>query len=126
MTTHGDKFNRTFQEFVADLLKVYPDDADLRMYQVAVGGMLLAAPGTLQTGFYEHVTEPYGDRIVARDETFFLNNDYAAETEGQSSGMELVNKLKRMYATMSEADKDAVFRYMRLLVLLSRKMFADA
>lgn len=123
MTTPRDKFNRTFQEFIADLLKVYPDDTDLRMYQMAIHGMLLTAEETLQSGFYEHVTRPYGDRIVARDESFFLNNDYADETHGGTNEVELVNKLKTMYATMADADKDAVCKYMRLLVLLSRKIF---
>jgi len=120
MTSPQDKFNRTFQEFAADLIRVNPEDADLRMYHMGIQGLLMASPSTLHSGFYQHVAVPFGERILVRDESFFLENDYS---ETDVTDVDLINKVKTMYASMSASDKDAVCKYMRLLVLLARKIY---
>jgi len=119
MSTAQDKFNKTFVEFVDDLSAAQPDSLELRMYAVALRGLMLASPDAALRTFYTEVTTPYAERILARDEAFFLERDYA----DTAADAELVGKIKEVYAGMGAADRDVVCKYMRMLVLLSRKVF---
>lgn len=111
------KFNETFEEFLADMIRAFPDDADLRMYQVALGAALMLSPRKLFDSFYKHVVVPYEAFIMARDEQFFLNTTY-----NQVRKHDVVDKIKKMWHEMSGKDRDIVWKYFKLLVLLSRKI----
>lgn len=120
-----DKFNAILQEFLDDLIKVFPSDAELRMASLATRGLAMASPATLHEGFRERVVVPYGERIIAKDVSFFLEEaDYSAVTSDLSDATRIVDKVKRMFKNMTENDQAVVWKYMRMLVLLSRKIAA--
>jgi len=123
-----DKFNRTFAEFVDDLIGVFPNDAEFRMVKIAIMGMTMAAPNMLHESFSKRVVVPFGDKILARDEGFFLDADYTehvTDVDGVESPEEaarLVDKVKHMYRKMGPDDQAVVWKYMRVLVLLAKKI----
>jgi len=125
MTDAIGKFNAILQEFLDDLIKVFPEDPELRMASLATRGLSLASPATLHDGFRERVVVPYGDRILAKDISFFLEEaDYSALTTELTDAGRIVDKVKRMFKNMTENDQAVVWKYMRMLVLLSRKIAA--
>jgi hypothetical protein len=119
MSGPADKFNRTFVEFVDDLAATQPNNVEYGVFAMALRGLVMASPTKVQTTFYNEVAVPFAERILARDEAFFLEKDYA-DTRADSG---IVQKIKAVYGDMSVDDRAVVFRYMRLLVLLSRKIF---
>jgi len=117
-----DKFNRTFNEFCNDLIGVFPEDAEFQMAKLAVTGLSFAAPTALHDGFRNRVVVPFGDKILARDEGFFLDVDYRNHTSDMEDSERIVNKIKHMYRQMNTDDRAVVWKYMRVLVLLSNKI----
>jgi hypothetical protein len=122
MSVNVAKFNRTFGEFVSDLISVFPNDTEFRMVQLAITGLQFASPCVLQEGFHERVVVPFGDKILARDEGFFLDADYSKETADVEDAAQFIQKVKHMYRQMKEDDRAVVWKYMRVLVLLSNKI----
>ena len=123
MNTHIDKFNRTFQEFINDLISVFPDDAEFQMVKMAIAGFQIAAPTALHDGFRERVVLSFGEKIMAKDEGFFLDADFSdLPVDDLEDATRIVNKVKQMYKKMKDDDRAVVWKYMRVLVLLSNKI----
>lgn len=117
-----DQFNDTFIELVDDLIRAFPSDSDFRMYKLALQGASMATPTLIQKVFHERVTLTYGDKIMARDEDFFILNEYAEMRQEFSQGEKIIQKLKNCWGNLTAEQRDIVWKYMRTLVLLDRKI----
>lgn len=120
--SYQEKFNQTFSEFVEDIIRVFPSDPDFRMYQVAIQTALMMDETLVRTVFHEKVVVPYGDKILARDDSFFLSHTYDEVTSEHNNATDLINKVKDYYGQMKEEDQETVWKYFRILVLLDRKI----
>ena len=123
---HLERFNAVFVEFLDDLTHLFPGDSELGLMQLAVRAASVATPTLLQSGFHEFVAEPFGDRVLDRDEAFFLaKDDYDQHVSDATVDIAaLVQKIKAGYGRAASEDRAAVWRYLRTLVLLSRKVEA--
>lgn len=116
------KFNDTFQEMIKDLIQVYPDDSDFRFYQLAVRGGLMADEYIVNRVFHENI-HSFEDKILDRDESFFLEKDYK-EFESFQDVTAIVSKLKNCWKTLTPDNKDVVWKYLKVLILLDKKINA--
>lgn len=116
------KFNETFGEFGDDIVKVFPQDPEFRMYNIAIKGAMMMNKQLIHSHFYESVTVPFGDRILERDETFFLTHTYDDVKHELDGADELIDKIKHVWSQLKEGDRDVIWRYFRVLVLASRKI----
>lgn len=117
-----DQFNDTFLELVDDLVRVFPSDSDFRMYKLAIRGASLADPSIVQNVFHERVSTTYGEKILAKDEDFFIQNDYSDMRDEFSQAEQLIQKLKKCWENLTIEQRDIVWKYLRILVLLDKKI----
>lgn len=113
------KFTRAFNEFADDMLRTFPNDMEFYTYHCMIKGISAICPEKLLKNFKSHVEIPYGTRILNSDESFFLSQKYE-QVQGQN-GVELVGKLKRCWQYLNTADREVVWRYLKLLVRLSKR-----
>ena len=121
-------FNTRLIEFVEDMDAIYDNAKQLRK------GISLAIvidrkiPSTM---FKKHVSEPYSKQILARDETFLLNQDYADQVgelakfapAGETGQIgNIVVDLKRIWKGLSSDNKTAIWSHLQVLVTLSNKI----
>jgi hypothetical protein len=116
-----EKFNSTFTEFIDDIIRIFPDDSELRMYKTAIRAAVCINDKLALNIFTESVVSTYGSKILARDESFFLEHDYSDITENVEYNA-LINKIKRYWTTMNEDNRNAVWKYFKVLILLSNKI----
>lgn len=121
-----EQFNDTFVELVEDLIRVFPSDSDFRMYKLAIQGASIADNKLIQSVFHERVATIYGDRIIARDEAFFIQNDYSDMKQEFSQAEQLIQKLKTCWTMLTTEQKEVVWKYMRVLILLDRKITSSS
>jgi len=88
-----EKFNEIFQELLQDLIKVFPDDADLRTYLFAVKGAMIVNEFIICKVFQSHLMV-YESQIMEKDETFFLDKDFSEFDSNKVDVRTLVHKLK--------------------------------
>jgi hypothetical protein len=119
-----EKFNQTFQEFLADFSKTFPNDTQLSMYQLGLRGVFLADPNIVQTVFHDSVCVPYADKILAKDEAFFLENSYSEIQANVSNALDVIDKVKSYWSQLDTTNKDVVWKYLKVLVHLDRKIAA--
>ena len=117
-------FNKTFKEFMTDLIRSFPDDPDLKMYKMAITATILMNEGMVMGVFKEKVIDPYSDKILAKDNAFFMENNYN-ELQGEfSEASAIIQKLKGYWSGMSTEDREIVWRYFIVLVRLGQKHYA--
>jgi hypothetical protein len=112
------KFNSTFQDFMQDLLTAFPNDAEFKMYQMAICGALMLNDRCIVNVFKEQVLLPYEDKILAKDEGFFLQNEY----EEHSDSIAIVEKLKGSWSSLSPADRETIWKYFHVLLKLAKRI----
>jgi hypothetical protein len=128
-----ETFNVKLTEFARDLLALYPKDADVATFKTSVSMALVVDPRKAERMFHKFVTIPYGDALLARDESVFVNPGLLeakiqtmADVDTSVDFTEtLLAKLRSYWADMSENDHLAVWNYFKILVLLSRKLRSD-
>ena len=119
---YRSQFNDTLVELVDDLIRVFPQDSDFRMYKLALQGAMITNNNMVHGIFRERVCNIYGERILARDEQFFLTNSYNDMKDEFSQADQLITKLKDSWSSLNTQQRDVVWKYLRVLVLLDRKI----
>jgi hypothetical protein len=122
-------FNKKISEFGRDLASLYPSDTDILSFKTTLACMMLVDERKSERLFHSYVVVPYGDRLLRRDESFFLHSKEIDEvvdshTEFPEMTQALLNKLRQYWSQMSEEDKTAVWNYFKVLSMLSRKLHA--
>ena len=70
----------------------------------------------------------FREEVMKRNDDFFLNRDFISEDLGKDSntsgGTEIMNNLKRHWGELESAEKDAIWKYLQVLMTLSDKYIA--
>lgn len=116
------QFNDTLLELINDLIRVFPQDGDFRMYKLALQAAIIADSNLVHEVFRDRVCRQFGDKVLARDEDFFINNNYNDMKDEFSQAEQLIQKLKSCWITLTPDQRDIIWKYFRVLVLLDRKI----
>ena len=121
-------FNKKLTEFGRDLARLYPSDPDILSFKASLACMTLVDPKKPERLYHAHVCKPYGERLLSRDESFFLtSNEIESAVEAHAAEFPemtraLLSKLREYWSLMSEGDKTAVWNYFKVLTMLSSKL----
>mgnify|MGYP003340340298 CR=1 FL=1 len=116
-----EKFNETFKEFIEDLIRIFPDDPEFRLYEIAIMGALNTNELLVINIFNEHVVKPYGDKLLEKDNDFFVSHKYDHLLTMNESAMDIIDKIKSYWCEMSDDVKETVWKYFKVLILLDKK-----
>ena len=119
---YKSQFNDTLVELVDDLIRAFPRDNDFQVYKIALQGAIIADSSLVHRMFRVRVCSVFGERILSRDEGFFLNNSYDDMKQEFSQADRLITKLKNCWANMDSDQRAVIWKYLRVLVLLDRKI----
>jgi hypothetical protein len=108
-----------------DLILVFPNDPEFRMYQMAAKAGIMINPQTVSTIFYKHV-QPYEEKILHLDESFFLEKDFSELHSKKIDIHTVVNKLKEAWCNLEKENKHIIWRYFKILILLNKKIHTNA
>lgn len=132
-----ETFNTKMEDFLADiseLVKVNPAiagevnalKASIKLLSTTAKGLWEGTADRTQRNvidmFNKLVAKPYGDKILTGDEDFFLHKSYDGEV---SCNRTIVDSIKGMWVSLVPEDKEAVKKHMKLLVMLTKKVFPD-
>lgn len=114
-------FNIKLITFFEDLQESFPEERDIKSSLEALRGAKKINPKLLLDVFYENVTRPLRDQILAEDEEKVIT--YAKKAiQSQFNEVSVALMIfDKHWPTMSEHNKEAIWKYMKVLVLLSEK-----
>lgn len=122
-------FNDTIIEFLNDLLRVSKEDKDIKKFKTSII-MLKTVQEQKPSELFHRYVSPYYDRIRQKNEDFFKSHrdiykrgDAAlAAVHGENVTDELIDKLRDMWDSLAEEDRENVWNYMLVLMRLCEKM----
>jgi len=114
-----DAFFTQFHEFMGQLMKVFPNDEDFKMYDDAVYLVQRMNPGLVVSEFGKHVL-PFEEVIRKRDDDFFMNHSFDS-LEPDNTMEQVIQKLKGYWTTLSDQNKSSIWGYITLLLDIHKR-----
>ena len=114
-----DAFFTQLHTFLGELGRVFPADEDFPAYDTALTLMQKVNPVLVVSEFTKHVI-PFETMIREKNTDFFLKHNFS-EFDPDNTMDSIIKKLKGYWETMSEANKDAIWKYILLLVDISKR-----
>ena len=130
-TRFYDIFNKKLQELLSDLIVVFPDDKDFKLFKNTVRLITLADVKKPLQMFKLSLTDEYKKNIEERNTDFFLNNDYSdvlnndiikQTMNDDDVNKKLINKLKGYWKDLNDNNRDTIWSYFNILLKLSNKI----
>lgn len=116
-------FNTHFQEFIDDVLRILPNNKDIKTAKFYISAVTKINPTLLIKGWREYVTDQYESDIKNCDFSFFLeknyNNDLTEFNDGNKV-LNAINLIKHQSRLMSDKNKTNITKYIKNLTKLSK------
>lgn len=117
-----DTFFNQFTDFLKQLENMYPDDTDFPVFLTTLDLLKSTNPILVVKFVKENIVDLYKDKILNKDESFFLDQDY---TKHGDVDLNIVHKLKKYVKDMSPNSKDVVWKYIELIMKLTIKILEN-
>jgi hypothetical protein len=128
MSTHSSvhSFNDRLHEFLNELVTTFPEIKDLKLLRSSFTLLKNIDASAPQKMFNTHVVQRFGDKIRQRDESFFLTYDYTDVVNDipgveANQSLDIVGHLKDIWHALDSTNKDAIWTYLAVLLLLNNK-----
>lgn len=122
MNNYLELFNAKFREFVSDLVKVFPEDSELKLLQKSIALILVVDERLILNIYRDRVLIPFGDKLMERNEEFFLENNYQEIQKEVEDGARIIEKVKGFWKTLDDTNKEVVWKYLLVLLMLCKKV----
>ena len=117
-------FNEKFSEFIKDLIETFPDDKDFKLCKQSFT-LLQMVDEKKPVEMFQIYAMKYKERIMNKEENFFLKHDFKEELERSDDpnfSVELLLKLKQCWKTLEQKNKDVIWSYLELLYKIENKI----
>ena len=107
-------FNDHFIELVDDVIRVFPDNDDIKTLKTAFVQMRKANPKLILTAVKSYVLVNYRSEIEAGNLSFFIEKDYSYDLSSISNSKYIISKIEQLRNSirqMNESDKKNVVKY---------------
>lgn len=120
-------FNQKADEFFKDMINGFPPEYDqvVSEFKTLKSGFNLLKnvdDKKPQRVFRDYIVVTYREKIMNKDESFFLDKqDFDITSKRKEYWMDFIDKIKSAWSSMDDANKDIIWKYFKLLVVLSDK-----
>ena len=117
-------FNNVIIDFLNDCILVFPEENDFKVYKRMISLLVKVNPKKVLSVFSEY-SDLYRDKILSKDEVFFLENDYeVVKKYNDQEIFNVINKIKQYWKQLDLSNKDKIWDYLNLLIQIKDKYYA--
>jgi hypothetical protein len=118
-----DAFFNQFTDFLDQLVRVFPEDSDFLTFKTGLSLLRRTNPMLVVEQVYKHVL-PYEEILRAKNEDFFLKRGFQDHIDGDDTLDQLIEKLKGLWGSLTDHNKNIVWSYTTLLLDLAKRCVA--
>lgn len=115
---YKDSFRKELKSFLKELIRVFPDDKDIKMMSSALNIAMLDDQDTVTEKIY-NTLRPLDQLIHDRNPKFFV------EAQNLDVDIPLFSKLDSYWGSLSDDNRKVVWEYIQLLYVLSKSIFVQ-
>lgn len=113
-----DIFNDNVVDFFTQL-SIYDKIVNFTAYKASVLASILVNKYYIRNMFNDTVATLYADKILNKEENFFLEQSYDT---GNPNDISIINSIKKIWLTIDQNDKNKIWDYLNVLVFLNNKI----
>jgi predicted RNase H-like HicB family nuclease len=124
-------FSEQCEELYQDLLKIYPNNLDIKTGLTMVQTMKRFNPKLMIKKYNVSVNDVYYDKIMKGDLEYFIEKDYLADChnvgytkEGAEKHNDWIDSLKKLYKEQDEKNKKKLKKYFQQLSKICRMYYS--
>jgi hypothetical protein len=114
-STYCATFNKQIRAFFKQIKEVYPDLKEIKAVASQLNMALAMDETVAVSNFHKHLVSKYEEQIMKQDEAFFLAFDLTG------TPLSDLNHLKNVYASATPNTKQCIWKYTKVLTVLSKK-----
>jgi hypothetical protein len=118
-TTTLGLFNEKLVGFFEDLAASYPEEKDIKMALEAIQGARKINPRLVLDLFVENVSKPLRDDILSENDAKVIAYAQSTINTTYNEMLSALMIFDKHWPTMSDANRKAIWTYLKVLVLLS-------
>jgi hypothetical protein len=119
-------FNDHFIEFLDDIIRVFPEDADILTSKNSVLLIRKANPRLIIQIWKSYIVDKYKNVIEEGNIDFFINKDYSgdvANAENSTKIVEVIDRLRNPVKSMKPEEQEKTMKYIQNLTKLATLYF---
>ncbi len=114
-------FNTQLLRFFQDLKDSYPEERDIKMALEAIEGMKKINPKALLDIFWESVCRDLNEPIGREDEAFVIGYAKSKISNEYNEVSPALMIFEKHWPTMTDANRKAIWNYLKVLCILCEK-----
>jgi hypothetical protein len=121
-------FNGHLIEFVTEIKKVFPDDADARTGSIFLEGLVKVNPKSVIKGWNDCMNDSYKEQILKGNVDYFINKNYDQDVEGSNDKtrvLTMINSFRVKVRNMGEENQQKSMKYIQNLTKLCNMYFQN-
>jgi hypothetical protein len=119
MNSYLTAFNNLVIKFSDELIQTFPEENDFKVYKRGLE-WLKESNAKKICNLFKIYTFKFRLKILSKDESFFLSNEYDEIVDTNDEGIVLViNKLKKYWTTLSDENQIKIWDYLNTLLKLA-------
>lgn len=120
-TVFYERFNEQAYDFMKELCTSFPQFSEFNRCKTALNVLKNVNTKAPQKFFHSYIGSVYKDVLLKKDENFFLSEDKFGIKEDNQYWFDFIQQLKNIWRTLDETNKNVIWEYFHVLILLSDK-----
>ena len=114
-------------EFMDDVLRVFPNNLDLKTGKTFIVGLTKVSKKKLISIWKTSVVDVYEKEIMSGNKEYFINKDYSEDLGegGTDKMMSVVEDIRMLIRNTSEENKDNAIKYLQNLTKICKLYYAN-
>ena len=114
-------------EFMDDILRVFPNNLDLKTGKTFIVGLTKVSKRKLISIWKTSVVDVYEEAIMKGDKEYFINKDYSEDLGegGTDRMMNVIEDVRLLIRNTSEENKDKAIKYLQNLTKICKLYYAN-
>lgn len=118
-------FNNHLLEFVEDVIRIFPENLDIKTGKTFIEGIKRINPKKIITYWRDNILTLYESEILNGDITFFVNKDYRNDIGTEAQTLKVLEDIRVLVRDTTEENKEKAMKYLQNLTKLCKIYFSD-
>ena len=118
-------FNNHLLEFVEDVIRIFPENLDIKTGKTFIEGVKRVNPKKIITYWHDNILKLYETEISQGDITFFVNKDYRNDIGTEVQSLKVLEDIRNLVRGTTKENKEKAMKYIQNLTKLCKLYFND-
>ena len=118
-------FNNHLLEFVEDVIRIFPENLDIKTGKTFIEGIKRVNPKKIITYWRVNILNLYEREITEGDISFFVNKDYRNDIGTEAQSLKVLEDIRKLVRETTQENKEKAMKYIQNLTKICKLYFSD-